>query len=759
MKKSLLVLLAAVVLCMPSMAQKERTDFAPAKSVTFSQVTPFNMTTRTGETINMQNLLSQGKTIIIDLSCCWCGPCWNFHQTGTLEYLHENYGAPGTDEFFIIWGEVESTNTDAQITGTSTNSNYSGYTQGDWTNGGTIPYAIVDDATLPGKFDLYEGYVPTIFMIFPNGYYRDITSEIRSSTNPATAAAAVYAVKDNYPQAGVAPTVTINGPASAIVGAPATFSADIISVDPITSYDWSFNSGNPATASTATATTSWNTTGTYEIVLAVTNTTGTTYDTTTINVIEWGDTMYYDNGIYASSIGTGGGDIYWGAKFEASTLANRNYLTDVMIYVGEGYSGAYDLQIYQGGNDAPQTLLASQTSNFTTNDEDQWNTIHIYNTVALDPTKTLWVVFHTSSITYPAVGCDYTGNPNGSLVSMDGVEWMTIQQAAATLDYTWMIRAITSNNEPALACAIDGPTYTRTNVPTTYTANGPSTASYSWTIAGGTPATATGSSVTVTWANGGNYSITLTATNNGETATDAIDVEVEQCDAITSLPVSLNLNNGLGCWTAYAVDPSNNDLFGIQAMSDGSVAFVFSSYNDATDYNQYLITPELNVNTNIKLSFDYAILSSYSTSEQFSIRYSTTGNNISDFTNVVDDVNATAHSFTQYEATIPSNAKYIAINYYSEWAYYLGLKNITLSATNAIDDVKANVAIYPNPANDMLNVVAEGVKSIEIIDATGRVVLNTKNAGSIDISNLSNGIYMVRTITNEGVSMQKVIKK
>lgn len=59
----------------------------------------------------------------------------------------------------------------------------------------------------------------------------------------------------------------------------------------------------------------------------------------------------------------------------------------------------------------------------------------------------------------------------------------------------------------------------------------------------------------------------------------------------------------------------------------------------------------------------------------------------------------------------------------------------------------------------MLNVVAEGVKSIEIIDATGRVVLNTKNAGSIDISNLSNGIYMVRTITNEGVSMQKVIKK
>lgn len=86
--------------------------------------------------------------------------------------------------------------------------------------------------------------------------------------------------------------------------------------------------------------------------------------------------------------------------------------------------------------------------------------------------------------------------------------------------------------------------------------------------------------------------------------------------------------------------------------------------------------------------------------------------------------------------------------------------NITIGAGAGINDVNAaNVALYPNPATDKLNVVADGVKTIEIIDATGRVVMTRYQAGSIDVSALANGIYMVRTMTNEGVSVQKIVKK
>lgn len=89
-------------------------------------------------------------------------------------------------------------------------------------------------------------------------------------------------------------------------------------------------------------------------------------------------------------------------------------------------------------------------------------------------------------------------------------------------------------------------------------------------------------------------------------------------------------------------------------------------------------------------------------------------------------------------------------------------RNIHVVMNNGvgINDVEnAQVSIYPNPATAQLNVVAEGVKMVEIMDATGRCVLASENAGSIDISNLANGIYMVRTLTNEGVNVQKIVKK
>ncbi|KWW27766.1 MAG: hypothetical protein AUK64_2027, partial [bacterium P201] len=49
---------------------------------------------------------------------------------------------------------------------------------------------------------------------------------------------------------------------------------------------------------------------------------------------------------------------------------------------------------------------------------------------------------------------------------------------------------------------------------------------------------------------------------------------------------------------------------------------------------------------------------------------------------------------------------------------------------------------------------------IDVIDAAGRIVLsNTRNVNTLNISGLSNGVYMLRTATTEGVNIQKIIKK
>ena len=63
-----------------------------------------------------------------------------------------------------------------------------------------------------------------------------------------------------------------------------------------------------------------------------------------------------------------------------------------------------------------------------------------------------------------------------------------------------------------------------------------------------------------------------------------------------------------------------------------------------------------------------------------------------------------------------------------------------------------------HPTTGILNIDAEGVKEVSVIDVDGKVVM-TENASVIDMTNLNNGVYFVRVISNEGMSIQKVVKK
>jgi hypothetical protein len=79
------------------------------------------------------------------------------------------------------------------------------------------------------------------------------------------------------------------------------------------------------------------------------------------------------------------------------------------------------------------------------------------------------------------------------------------------------------------------------------------------------------------------------------------------------------------------------------------------------------------------------------------------------------------------------------------------------------DNVQASkLVVYPNPVSNQLYISSEDqkVKNVTIYSLSGAVVKNvSNNTESVDVSDLASGNYVVRVVTENGITTKKIIKK
>ena len=97
-----------------------------------------------------------------------------------------------------------------------------------------------------------------------------------------------------------------------------------------------------------------------------------------------------------------------------------------------------------------------------------------------------------------------------------------------------------------------------------------------------------------------------------------------------------------------------------------------------------------------------------------------------------------------------------------------GLETITkvefrdkLDVTSVNEVSTIDFSVYPNPANDIINLItSENIKRLSITDMSGKTLVDQQdisNHHQIDCSNWPRGIYLLKLETGEKISTEKIV--
>ncbi|MGO1751053.1 MAG: T9SS type A sorting domain-containing protein [Psychroflexus sp.] len=133
--------------------------FSASAQIADGSVAPdFTATDIDGNTHSLSDYLAEGKTVILNVSATWCGPCWNYKSQGHLTNIYETYGPNGSDEVVVLYIEGDPSTGMNELNGI-------GNTVGNWVE--NTPFPIIDNAAIANSYQI--SYYPTVFRVCPDG--------------------------------------------------------------------------------------------------------------------------------------------------------------------------------------------------------------------------------------------------------------------------------------------------------------------------------------------------------------------------------------------------------------------------------------------------------------------------------------------------------------------------------------------------------------------------------------------------------------
>ena len=140
-----------------------------------------------------------------------------------------------------------------------------------------------------------------------------------------------------------------------------------------------------------------------------------------------------------------------------------------------------------------------------------------------------------------------------------------------------------------------------------------------------------------------------------------------------------------------------------------------------------------------------------------------------DFSRSLWVVMSSKEGSSQYPASCTYNMGVANNRWFYNGAYWDDIANYDDSSwlirafvgenTTACSELGESIDVYPNPTQGFVNIVATGLQSVRLFNAVGQEVYDTETHGnqvSINVSNLSDGIYFMRILTVQGASVRCV---